>query len=64
MIPLAEKELDRLVAESIIVLVQFADWAMPIVTVLKQQMCQLGSVVIFNSLLLRRLNWTATQIQN
>ena len=36
MVPLVEKELNRLVAKALIELVQFADWAAPIVPVLKQ----------------------------
>ena len=36
MIPLVEEELDKLVAEGIIEQVLFADWAVPIVPVLKQ----------------------------
>ena len=36
MVPLVEKELDRLVAEGIIEPVQFADWTAPIVPVFKQ----------------------------
>ena len=36
MVPLVEKELDRHVAEGTIEPVQFADWAGPIVPVLKQ----------------------------
>ena len=36
MVPLEEKELDRLVAEGIIQPVQFTDWAAPIVPVFNQ----------------------------
>ena len=36
MLPLVEKELDRLLAQGIIEPVQFVDWAAPIVPVLKQ----------------------------
>ena len=36
MLSLVEKELDRLMDEGIIELVQFGDWAVPIVPVLKQ----------------------------
>ena len=64
MISLVEKELDRLMAEGIIEPVQFADWAVPIVPVLKQEedwvrICG----AILNSPLIRCLNRTATQFQ-
>ena len=36
MISLVEKELDKLVAEGMIEPVQFADWAVPIIRVVKQ----------------------------
>ena len=36
MVPLVQNELDRLVAEGIIELVQFNDWAVPIVSKVKQ----------------------------
>ena len=47
MVPLVEKELDRLVAEGIIEQVQFADWAVPIFSLyLSRTRSQLESVVI------------------
>ena len=62
MVPLVEKELDTLVAESIIEPVQFVAWAVHIVPVLKQDKVT-ESAVILNSPLIKHLNWTATQFQ-
>ena len=58
----SKKELDRLGAGGIIELIQFSDWAVPVIPVVKQDKV-LESVVVLNSPFIKLLNWTTIQFQ-
>ncbi len=58
--PLVDKELDKLVKDGVIEPVHFADWAAPIVPVLKSDKT---TVRVCGDLLIECPNWIVTQYQ-